>query len=46
MISASFEEECSILSDQEKIDYLKQYGLNSTGLDQLALSCFDLFTCK
>ena len=42
ILSAALEEECISLSDEEKHEFLAESGITSSGLDQLAVTCFDL----
>ena len=42
VLSAALEEECISLSDEEKKEFLSESGIENSGLDQLAITCFDL----
>lgn len=42
VLSAALEEECITLSDEEKKEFLAETGIESSGLDKLAVTCFDL----
>jgi len=42
VISAKLEEELSALDAEEKVDYLKELGLDESGLDQLARASYTL----
>jgi GTP-binding protein YchF len=42
VLCAHLESELSTLSDEEKIDFLKEVGVKESGLAQLSHACFDL----
>ncbi len=42
VLSAALEEECISLTDQEKSEFLAESGIESSGLDKLAITCFNL----
>lgn len=42
IISAKLEEELADLSEEERIDYLKEMGIEQTGLERLVVKAYDL----
>lgn len=42
IVSAKLEEELSSLDEEEKLEYLNELGLDESGLDRLAKSCYKL----
>ncbi|MBI59784.1 redox-regulated ATPase YchF [bacterium] len=42
VISAALEQECSLLSGDEKKEFLSELGITYSGLDQLCLVCYSL----
>ena len=42
VLSASLEEECVSLSDEDKKEFLNESGIENSGLDKLAITCFKL----
>lgn len=42
VVCAALEEECVSLTEEEKSEFLAESGITSSGLDLLAVTCFDL----